>query len=180
MIRSFRLLMVWAVVAAGCSKNSGSGNAAPPPQPFRLTSVTINGRTPSSLNYDVSVSPIIRLSFTAAIDHASAGGAISLIDNAGATLAVSPSFANGDSTVVIQPPALKHFFSYTLQAATSLKSQSAGYLLAGDTPKFITSIDSTDKSPRISDSALLDLVQKQTLSYFWDFGHPVSGLARER
>lgn len=35
-----------------------------------------------------------------------------------------------------------------------------------------------DKS--ISDSALVDLVQKQTLRYFWDFAHPVSGLARER
>ena len=41
-------------------------------------------------------------------------------------------------------------------------------------------IDSTDKFPRISDEALLTLVQKQTFKYFWDFGHPVSGLARER
>lgn len=32
----------------------------------------------------------------------------------------------------------------------------------------------------ISDSALVDLVQKQTLRYFWDFAHPVSGMARER
>ncbi|WP_159477518.1 glucoamylase family protein [Dyadobacter sp. 3J3] len=41
-------------------------------------------------------------------------------------------------------------------------------------------IDSTDKFPIISDDALLTLVQKQTFKYFWDFGHPVSGLARER
>ena len=33
---------------------------------------------------------------------------------------------------------------------------------------------------KLSDEALLDLVQKQTLRYFWDFGHPKSGLARER
>src|SRR3569833_3918977 len=32
----------------------------------------------------------------------------------------------------------------------------------------------------ISDSDLLDIVQRQTFRYFWDFGHPVSGLARER
>ena len=31
-----------------------------------------------------------------------------------------------------------------------------------------------------SDDALLDLVQRQTLAYFWDFGHPASGMARER
>ena len=32
----------------------------------------------------------------------------------------------------------------------------------------------------LSDSALLDLVQKQTFKYFWDFADPVSGMARER
>ena len=32
----------------------------------------------------------------------------------------------------------------------------------------------------LSDSALLDVVQKKTFRYFWDFAHPVSGMARER
>ena len=32
----------------------------------------------------------------------------------------------------------------------------------------------------LSDTALLELVQKQTFKYFWDFAHPISGLARER
>jgi hypothetical protein len=32
----------------------------------------------------------------------------------------------------------------------------------------------------LSDSALLDVVQKQTIKYFWDFARPVSGMARER
>jgi len=32
----------------------------------------------------------------------------------------------------------------------------------------------------ISDSVLLDIVQRQTFRYFWHFAHPVSGLARER
>ncbi|PSL48012.1 hypothetical protein CLV51_102872 [Chitinophaga niastensis] len=32
----------------------------------------------------------------------------------------------------------------------------------------------------LSDTALLELVQQQTFRYFWDFGHPVSGMARER
>lgn len=34
--------------------------------------------------------------------------------------------------------------------------------------------------PNLSDSALLDVVERQTFRYFWDFAHPVSGLARER
>ncbi len=32
----------------------------------------------------------------------------------------------------------------------------------------------------LCDEALLDLVQRQTLAYFWDFGHPKSGMVRER
>jgi hypothetical protein len=32
----------------------------------------------------------------------------------------------------------------------------------------------------LDDAALLDLVQRQTFRYFWDFAHPISGLARER
>ena len=32
----------------------------------------------------------------------------------------------------------------------------------------------------LSDDQLLDIVQKQTFKYFWDFAHPVSGMARER
>ncbi len=39
---------------------------------------------------------------------------------------------------------------------------------------------STERPAKISDSALLELVQKQTFNYFWDFAHPVSGMARER
>ncbi|MDR0619089.1 MAG: beta-glucosidase [Bacteroidales bacterium] len=37
-----------------------------------------------------------------------------------------------------------------------------------------------DPVPQISDDSLLTLVQYRTFNYFWDYGHPVSGLARER
>ncbi len=33
---------------------------------------------------------------------------------------------------------------------------------------------------RLTDEKLLDLVQHQTFKYFYDFGHPASGMARER
>ncbi len=36
------------------------------------------------------------------------------------------------------------------------------------------------RGARLSDTELLDEVQRRTFRYFWDFGHPVSGLARER
>ncbi|WP_109698532.1 glucoamylase family protein [Chitinophaga deserti] len=40
--------------------------------------------------------------------------------------------------------------------------------------------DTADKFPRITREALLTKVQQQTFKYFWDFGHPESGLSRER
>jgi hypothetical protein len=41
-------------------------------------------------------------------------------------------------------------------------------------------LDETPDFPIISDEELMTLVQEQTFKYFWDFGHPNSGLARER
>src|ERR1700743_762437 len=43
-----------------------------------------------------------------------------------------------------------------------------------------TPIESVGIVKGLSDSALLDVVQRQTFRYFWDFAHPTSGLARER
>ena len=48
------------------------------------------------------------------------------------------------------------------------------------TKSFYTAVDPTPDFPLIGDDALLTLVQQQTFKYFWDFGHPASGMARER
>ncbi len=39
---------------------------------------------------------------------------------------------------------------------------------------------SAERPQQLSDSSLLELVQKQSFRYFWEFAHPVSGMARER
>ena len=46
--------------------------------------------------------------------------------------------------------------------------------------KKATNILDSSRPQNLSDEQLLELVQKQTFAYFWDFAHPVSGLARER
>ena len=46
--------------------------------------------------------------------------------------------------------------------------------------RFATAYDSSDKFPRIPDDELFEKVQKAAFGYFWDFGHPDCGLARER
>lgn len=43
-----------------------------------------------------------------------------------------------------------------------------------------TTFNPADRPKNLSDTALLELVQKQTFRYFWEFGHPISGMARER
>jgi hypothetical protein len=83
--------------------------------------------------------------------------------------------------VVIQPAAaLAYLNKYTVSVSKALKSKAGGNLLSAIDVNLNTAIDSSNKFPVITDNALLDLVQKQTFKYFWDFAHPVSGLARER
>lgn len=43
-----------------------------------------------------------------------------------------------------------------------------------------SSKQSSERPQQLPDSSLLELVQKQSFRYFWDFAHPVSGMARER
>ncbi|WP_439482563.1 glucoamylase family protein [Cyclobacterium plantarum] len=45
---------------------------------------------------------------------------------------------------------------------------------------FYTEPAAEPKFPVLDENALLDKVQSQTFRYFWDFAHPVSGMARER
>ncbi len=88
---------------------------------------------------------------------------------------------NDDSAIVIRPSSPLGWLSkYTLTVSTNLKSKRKASLIAPVSVNMVTALDSTDKFPVIPDEGLLTLVQKQTFRYFWDFGHPVSGMARER
>ena len=73
----------------------------------------------------------------------------------------------------------KDLTSYLFSISSALTS-SAGFTFAGSSYNFYTSIDSTYQFPLLSNDGLLTLVQQQTFKYFWDFGHPSSGMARER
>ncbi|MBO0357307.1 DUF3131 domain-containing protein [Hymenobacter sp. BT186] len=47
-------------------------------------------------------------------------------------------------------------------------------------PAATAKFNAKQRPRNLSDEQLLDQVQRQTFRYFWDFGHPVSGMARER
>jgi hypothetical protein len=181
MIRLFGLTIICVMLAAGCAKHGSPETVIIPPGPFKLAAVTLNGQVPHTPSFGVNSSPVIKATFTSAIDQSSVGAGFYLKDNSGASVTCTISFEVGDSVMVIQPgAALKPLTKYSYAFTTSLKSQQGIYLGAESDYQFITVIDSADKFPRISDSALLTLVQQQTFKYFWDFANSTSGLAKER
>lgn len=48
------------------------------------------------------------------------------------------------------------------------------------TKQTAVAFEASKRPKNLNNEQLLDIVQKQTIRYFWDFAHPVSGLARER
>jgi hypothetical protein len=74
---------------------------------------------------------------------------------------------------------LIHYQKYYVSVSGSLTSAN-GYEFNGYSNDFFTRLDSTYKFPALSDDDLLTLVQQKTFDYFFDFAHPISGMARER
>lgn len=182
---SNRLFYLFCILIAlvGCDKGGGDDPPAPPPPPpsFSFNSLRINGQFSGFTYYNINASPVLKLSFFAPLNRSTVGSSFSFRDKSGAIVSYNTSYENGDSTVVIQPAsALNYLTKYTVTVSTALKSLVGGNLLSGVDINFTTQIDSSRKFPLLSDNELLDKVQQQTFKYFWDFAHPVSGLARER
>jgi hypothetical protein len=62
----------------------------------------------------------------------------------------------------------------------AMKTQSIIWILGAILLVTIHTGCKPDVELQLTDEKLLDLVQHQTFKYFYDFGHPVSGMARER
>jgi hypothetical protein len=167
---------------AGCKKKSPE---PPPPGPtpvnFSISSWSVNIITLQTTYYNVNKTPIVKFSFGAAINRSTVAANIIFKENSGNPVTCNVSYENSDSAVVLQPSSALNFLTkYKISVTGSLKSTNGGALITGIDLTVLTLIDSSRKFPAISDDALLDLVQQQTFKYFWDFGHPISGLARER
>lgn len=154
-----------------------------PPSALVLVKATLNSSTAltTATNYNIKTNVAVRLSFNNALDRTSVAAAVSVKENGTVPVPVNYNYENNDSTVVVTASAaLKNLTKYTVSAGTGLKSVKGGFLNTNSNLLLLTQIDSSNKFPVISDDALLTLVQQQTFKYFWDFAHPVSGLARER
>ncbi|HWJ90396.1 MAG TPA: glucoamylase family protein [Flavisolibacter sp.] len=175
------ILLLFSAGIWACHKNNAGGSAPPPaPEVFRIESSTVNGASGTAVNYGVATTPKISILLSAPVNRATAN---SILFNTAAGVAIpyNLSFEKNDSVVNLQPATPLPFLTkFNVAVSTALQSKSNKSLENSATITFITSIDSADKFARISDTALVELVQKQTFRYFWEFGHPVSGLARER
>jgi hypothetical protein len=178
------ILLVSLATSTGCKKGDGT-TTTPPPPPTVLaisnTQLDYTTASTASINYNVRPGASIRFSFTNAVKRSTVAAAVSLLENGTTAVPVNFSYEKNDSVVVLTSSApLKYLSRYTATAGSSLQSVNNGSLTSQGSISLQTQIDSSRKFPALTDNQLLDLVQKQTFKYFWDFGHPISGLARER
>lgn len=169
------------LLAAACSKKKDNTPANPVNENFTLSSWSVNNASQQTSYYDVSKTPVIRFRFNAPVDRATVAANITLRQNATGTVGTNISYENSDSIVVLQPSSpLNNLTRYDISVSSPLKSKKGSLLNTATDISFLTQIDSSRKFPILSDDDLLTLVQRQTFKYFWDLGHPVSGLALER
>ena len=176
-MKKYFFIITIAAFFFSCKKNNTTPAVS---ETFNLSSLKINAST-STLQYNVNYNPVIKIAFSAPVNKNAVAANIALKDNSATAVTVNYSYENNDSVVVLQPAtALRPITRYTISITGNLLSARNTKLQTASSAAIITQIDSTDKFPLLTDTQLLDTVQRRTFRYFWEFGHPVSGMARER
>jgi hypothetical protein len=153
----------------------------PPPENFSVRSRFVNGQAAASKMMDIVTSPTIEIIFTAALDRTSAREQIRILDGQLQPVPSNMFFTFSDSAIILKPQqTLAHYSKYLVDVTAQLVSAKNTAIKNPGTFTIYTSLDSTDKFPRITDEQLLDKVQQTTFKYFDEGAHPASGMARER
>lgn len=166
------LILILSLLFLNCTKDE-------PLTDLSLIKYEINGIEDHDLR-GCSLSPEIKIKFSTPVEINSVVQSVKIYGN-GQLIETQIDLTDKDSTIVIQPKQnLSYLTKHYLFVDVDLKAKNGKTLLNSFQSSFTTFIDSAEKFPKITDEELLTLVQKQTFKYFWDFGHPVSGLSRER
>ncbi|HEX4959183.1 MAG TPA: glucoamylase family protein [Lacibacter sp.] len=178
-MKHFAYILVFCLSLFACKKKDPPSPPAPPAQ-LTATSVQLNGAGFTNNVFNVNRQPLIRVQFSEAVNRNTVSNAVKLTGGV-ASPSLNISYENNDAVLLIQPTApLNALTKFNFSIDNTLQSAKGGVFISTVNYNFTTQIDSSRKFPAISDDALLTLVQQQTFKYFWDFAHPVSGLARER
>ncbi|MEO9477324.1 MAG: glucoamylase family protein [Cyclobacteriaceae bacterium] len=134
----------------------------------------------NSLIYEIPLDLDIKVSFSGELDPATVTSSnVYVVDSKGFKTNINLDVQGSELHISTEPENLNYWSTYSLVLDTAVAGIGAtGF--EGFEAAFVTKLDSTLKFPEISDDELLTKVQEQTFKYFWDFGHPTSGLARER
>jgi hypothetical protein len=128
---------------------------------------------------DITLEPEIKLNFSDAVTLSEISSKVALSQGTTSPKIVFTASADKKSYTITPESKLKGLAKFKLEISPALVSEN-GHPFEGFSGYFYTKPDPTPKFPLVSDNELLTLVQRQTFRYFWDFGHPTSGLARER
>lgn len=168
-------LVIFIFFCCSCQKKS-----EPVPENFFYKNFVYDKREGVFNITNSGLLPTVKVSFSVPINKNNLTDYV-ILSTAGQRISLNITTENLDSAMIIRPTQpLKSLSQYKLEILPSLLSKQNQQLNTTLEANIITQIDSTNKFPIISDDALLDLVQRQTFKYFWDFAHPVSGMARER
>ena len=171
--------VLWLFIS--CSNKSSPPSPVLNPKPITIKNALLNGSPFDQTIYGTTLQPVIKLEFTEPVKPTSVASSVKITNTAGGEVSITTTFQNHDSVLIVQPSApLNYLSKYNFIVSPGLRSSTDGLFSPDINKNFITKIDSSRKFPVISDNALFDLIQQQTFKYFWDYGHPVSGLARER
>ena len=172
------VLLLIVIADVQCNKKDGDDGGTP--SSLRFVTLNVNGVSNGFSYSSLNVKPVVNITFSDALDNSSISSAVAF-SSANGNVAFNTSLQNNNTLLIIEPAEdLAGFSTYSVSVSKSLKSEKGATLESAVTVTLATGMDSTDKFTRISDEELLTLVQQQTFKYFWDFAHPVSGLARER
>ena len=132
---------------------------------------------PIQNNVNISTTPEFELELSEAVEASELEKEMFFVGNANYAVSVEEVGSKKYKiTLDSELPSLEKFnllFKATLGASIQRDFDIISY-------KLYTDVSNTPVFPILDDEALLTLVQEQTFKYFWDFGHPISGMARER
>lgn len=149
--------------------------------PLVLKSISIdeNPVFPTVTQQEVDLKPEIKLTFSHGLSIAELSSNIQLVSG-GLVQEVSVSESHQSNAFTVQPTTpLAGLAINDFKISADLRTKN-GNTFEGYETRFYTQADETPKFPIISNDELLTKIQQTTFNYFWDFAHPVSGLARER